>query len=144
MFSTLQAGMVTIYAGLDGMPHIRTFSRADADRGALGLLVARQAGLCAGRERPGRSHAGDIAGNWSGSNDGHLLTLRGGVCVMPANGTSYLVYGVFSADHAARDGAATFRAFGCSDAALLDMNNPVLAYGAVYRQEQGRIEAEHL
>jgi hypothetical protein len=69
--------------------------------------------------------------------------MRAGVCVLPADGTSYLVYGVFSAatPHAM---ATAFRAFGCSDAALLDMNAPVLVYGAVYHAEEGRVMAEHL
>jgi hypothetical protein len=143
VFSRLNPGLVTIFAGLDGMPHIRTFGVEDARKGALGLLVARQAGLSLVENGKDGPHANDINGNWSGSNDGHLLTMRAGVCVLPADGTSYLVYGVFSAatPHAM---AATFRAFGCSDAALLDMNSPVLVYGAIYHAEEGRVTAEHL
>jgi hypothetical protein len=69
--------------------------------------------------------------------------MRGGVCELPANGTTYLVYGVFT-DATPRAMAATFHAFGCRDAALLDMNAPILVYAAIYRQQQGKLAAEPL
>jgi hypothetical protein len=134
---------MTIFAGLDGIAHMRSFSTEDAGRGAAGLLVARQTGFPLVESGEEGAHVGDYSGNWSGSNDKQLLTMRASACVIPGNGTSWLVYGVFTSA-TPKQMATTLKALGCKDAGLLDMNSPVLVYGAIYGHDQGRLLPEHL
>jgi hypothetical protein len=144
VFSTLQPDQMTILAGLDGQPRMRVLSQNDASLGTRGLLFARQTGYPLIEDGQDGSHLTDPNGNWSGANDLHPLTLRSGACLLPGAGTNFLVYAVFTAS-TPKAMATTFRALGCREAALLDMNYPILVYSAVYyRDASGRLRVEHL
>ena len=143
VLSTLHAGLMTVTAGLDGIPSMHVMGPLEALNGASGLLVARQTGTPLVEDGLEGEHVGDAGGNWSGDGNGRLLTMRGGACLLPANGTTYLVYGVFTSG-TPRDMSASFHAMGCRDAVLLDMNSPILTFGAVYRQDHDGPVAEHL
>ena len=85
------------------------------------------------------------AGNWSGSAEAQLRTLRAGSCLREVEGRQFLIYAYFST--ATPSGMArTFQAYGCDYAMLLDMNSQELTYMALYPQIEGDdwIEAQHL
>lgn len=142
IFSRLQAGLMTFFAGADGKPSLRTW-RDDDGFEAGRLLFARQTGYALLENGAFGEHLMDPNGNWSGSNDGHLLTMRAGVCLLNQEGHDWLVYGLFSAT-TPRGMAQTFKAYGCISATLLDMNSPLLTYAAVYHHEKGQISSDKL
>ncbi len=142
IFSRLQPGLMTFFAGADGKPDLRTWR--DEDRSEAGrLLFARQTGYALLENGTFGAHLMDPNGNWSGSNDGHLLTMRAGVCLLAQGGRTWLVYGLFSAT-TPHGMAQTFKAYGCGSATLLDMNSPLLTYAAVYHHEKGQISSDKL
>ena len=84
------------------------------------------------------------AGNWSGSAEGKLRSLRAGACIVEADEQRFLVYGWFSAATPAGM-ARVFLAAGCTGAMLLDMNALEHTYLAVYtRGVDGAVVPHHL
>jgi len=84
------------------------------------------------------------AGNWSGSADAQLRTLRGGACTRQVDGRQFLIYAYFSTATPSAM-ARTFQAYGCDNAMLLDMNSQEHTYMALYPQtDSDWIEVEHL
>ena len=83
------------------------------------------------------------AGNWSGSADEKLRTLRAGTCLIERDGRRFLVYGYFSSA-TPRAMAHAFQAYGCSYAMHLDMNALEHTYLALYPRSAGRVVVEHL
>ncbi|WP_127903424.1 hypothetical protein [Solirhodobacter olei] len=148
IFSKLHTGLVTLYGLTDGTIGMKTWDKAD---NALlpQLVFARQNGVAliepdaSGKGIPGPYVAQWGPGNWSGSAKGHLRTERGGACLRDANGTTYLIYALFSSATPSAM-ARTFEAYGCRTAMLLDMNAPVFTYLALYVHDGGTIEVEHL
>jgi len=82
-------------------------------------------------------------GNWSGSADERLRTLRAGACVVEQAGRRFLVYGYFSSA-TPRAMARVFLAYGCSYAMHLDMNALEHTYLALYPRSGSRLGVEHL
>src|SRR4029450_7284132 len=83
------------------------------------------------------------AGNWSGSADKKLRTLRAGLCLQESQGKQFLVYGYFSS--ATPSGMArVFQASGCRYAMLRDMNALEHTYMALYHRQGSRLLTEHL
>jgi len=82
-------------------------------------------------------------GNWPGSADKKLRTLRAGLCLQESQGKQFLVYGYFSSATPASM-ARVFQACGCRYAMLLDMNALEHTYMAVYRMEGSRLLTQHL
>lgn len=148
VFSTLQPGLSTLLVTVDGRVDIRTWRPGD---GALlpTLRFARQNGVplvettSAGAPMLGRFVDQWGAGNWSGSADEHLRTLRAGACILEQGASRYLVYGYFST---ATPGtmARVFLALGCRDAMHLDMNALEHTYLALYAHAGKRVEVQHL
>ena len=83
------------------------------------------------------------AGNWSGSADEQLRTLRAGACVLAHEGRRFLVYGYFSSA-TPRAMARVFLAYGCRYAMLLDMNALEHTYLALYPRSGSRMGVQHL
>jgi hypothetical protein len=83
------------------------------------------------------------AGNWSGSAEAKLRTLRAGACIQEADGKRFLVYGYFSTATPSVM-ARTFQAYGCKYAMLLDMNALEHTYLALYVRHDGEVHVEHL
>ena len=83
-------------------------------------------------------------GNWSGSADERLRTLRAGACIVADAGRRFLVYGYFSSA-TPRAMAQVFLAYGCGYAMHLDMNALEHTYLALYPPRTGaQLSVEHL
>ena len=82
-------------------------------------------------------------GNWSGSADKKLRTLRAGLCLQEAEGKQFLLYGYFSSATPSSM-ARVFQACGCRYAMLLDMNALEHTYMAVYHMQGSRLLTQHL
>jgi hypothetical protein len=82
-------------------------------------------------------------GNWSGSADAKLRTVRAGACFQQAGTKQFLIYGYFSTATPSAM-AAVFQAYGCRYAMLLDMNSIEHTYLALYGIRDGKVEVQHL
>jgi hypothetical protein len=149
VFSTLQRGLATLLVGDDGTVEMKTWQRDDERRLAR-LRYARQNGVALVEPGPagGTPVFGALveqwgAGNWSGSAQEQLRTLRAGACLIGQGERRYLVYGYFSAA-TPRAMAQVFRAYGCHYAMHLDMNALEHTYLALYPGGTPQRGIEHL
>jgi len=149
VFSTLQPGLSTLYVLDDGSVDMKTWSRAD-DRLLGRIRHARQNGvpLIERSATGGPSVAGSLVdqwgpGNWSGSAEEKLRSLRAGACLVEQAGRRFLVYGYFSTA-TPRAMARVFGAYGCRYAMHLDMNALEHTYLALYPHGDSRITVEHV
>jgi len=143
VFSKLQPGLSTLFVLDDGSVHMRRW-RAE-DRALLPRVrFARQNGVPLIDEGvPGDQVTSWLGGNWSGSAEAELRTLRGGACLKTAEGRDYLIYAYFSTATPSAM-ARTFQAYGCEHAMLLDMNSQEHTYMALYTLEDGQPQPRHL
>ncbi len=82
-------------------------------------------------------------GNWSGSAEEDLRTLRAGLCLQDSGQHRFLIFGYFSAATPSAM-ARVFQAYHCRYAMHLDMNALEHTYLALYvRRNQQRV-VEHL
>lgn len=149
LFSKLQPGLATVTVTDDGRVDLRTWTTAD-DANFEQLRYARQNGvpLIEFDARLGRSLPGDLVnlwgpGNWSGSANEDLRTLRAGLCLQETAERRFLIYGYFSGATPSAM-ARTFQAYGCKYAMHLDMNALEHTYLALYVQRQRQVLVEHL
>ncbi|MBV7408417.1 hypothetical protein [Maritimibacter sp. DP1N21-5] len=139
-FSRLMPNLATLYVTLDGTVGMKTWTEEDNDV-VPDLRYARQNGVpLVVRNEAGQSVPGDRVsnwggGNWSGSAEAELRTLRAGVCLREVNGRQFLIYGYFSSVTPSAM-ARVFQAYDCGYGMLLDMNSPELTYLAVYKQNE--------
>ena len=82
-------------------------------------------------------------GNWSGSANEDLRTVRAGLCLQEAGGRRFLVYAYFSSASPSAM-ARVFQAYRCRYAMHLDMNALEHTYLGLYAAEGGRRTVEHL
>ena len=149
VLSKLQPGLATLYALTDGTVEMKTWT--DADDIMLPFVAhARQNGVpllaphpASGGPAPGTRVNQWGAGNWSGSAEGKLRSIRAGACLMETASRRFLVYAHFSSATPSAM-ARVFQAYGCRYAMLLDMNAPVHTYLAAYPRKEGRVVVEHL
>lgn len=147
-FSTLQPGLATLYVRDDGFVGMKTWSAQD-DALLPRLRHARQNGVAlverdaAGRPVPGALVTRWGEGNWSGSADEKLRTLRAGACLVETPQQRFLVYGYFSAATPSTM-ARTFLAYGCTYAMHLDMNALEHTYLALYTHRPDELLVQHL
>jgi hypothetical protein len=149
VLSKLRPGLATLVVFDDGRVDLRTW--ADADEASLSRVRhARQNGvpilepdLASQRIVAGSRVRNWGPGNWSGSADRKLRTLRAGLCLQEEQGKEFLVYGYFSSATPSAM-ARVFEASGCRYAMLLDMNALEHTYLAVYRQDGARLLTQHL
>ncbi|MBF9059879.1 hypothetical protein HKCCSP123_11875 [Rhodobacterales bacterium HKCCSP123] len=143
LFSRLWPNLATLYVTDTGEVGMRTWS--DEDAGLTGDLVfARQNGVPLIEDGvPGSRVTSWGGGNWSGSAEAQLRTLRAGACLRRIEDRPFLIYAYFST--ATPSGMArTFQAYQCDYAMLLDMNSQELTYLAVYTRDGDDIETRHL
>ncbi|CUH64142.1 hypothetical protein TG4357_01104 [Thalassovita gelatinovora] len=149
VLSKLQPDLSTLYRLTDGTIVMKTWQESD---NALlpKITFARQNGVplvvtdpATGQPVPGDRVTQWGPGNWSGSADADLRTLRAGACMAQANGHRYLIYGYFSTATPSAM-ARTFQAYGCNYAMLLDMNALEHTYLALYVAQGGKRHVEHL
>ncbi len=150
VFSKLQPGLATIYALNDGRVDMKTWTEED-NQLLPRIRYARQNGVpiimkfdpVAPMSVPGPFVSRWAEGNWSGSEDKKLRTMRGAVALQEFQGRRFLFYAFFwSATPSAM--ARVFQAYRCSYAMLLDMNALEHTYLAVYRQEGSNLFVQHL
>lgn len=149
VFSKLQPGLATIFALDDGTVQMKTWQEAD-NRLLARIKYARQNGVPLvefdeGRRAivPGSLVARWGPGNWSGSQDAKLRTIRSGAAVQRSNRKRFLIYAVFS-DATPSAMARVFQAYQCDYAMLLDMNALEHTYCALYRRTGPHLEIDHL
>lgn len=152
VFSKLQPGLATIFVLDDGSVQMKTWQESD-NKLLARIKDARQNGVpvvefddATRSTVPGRLVAKWGPGNWSGSEDEKLRTIRGGAALQlrssPAN-KSFLIYAVFSAATPSAM-ARVFQAYQCNYAMLLDMNALEHTYLALYRRSGSEMTVEHL
>jgi len=82
-------------------------------------------------------------GNWSGSEDMKLRTMRAGAALQRNGRKRFLIYAVFS-DATPSAMARVFQAYRCDYAMLLDMNALEHTYLALYRRSGSQLFVDHL
>ncbi len=149
VFSKLQPDLATLFVEDDGTVGMKTWAAGD-EPGLPQIKHARQNGVplieydeASRRSSPGALIASWGPGNWSGSSDERLRTLRAGACLLVSGTSRYLVYGYFSTATPSAM-ARVFQAYGCRYAMHLDMNALEHTYFAIYTHEGGRIAVQHL
>ena len=150
VYSKLQPGLATLYVLDDGTIDMRTWTAADE---ALlpRVRFARQNGVPLVETDPA-SHAsvpGPLVakwgpGNWSGSAEKNLRSIRAGICLQDTGTKRFLIYGYFSTATPSAM-ARVFQAYGCGYAMLLDMNALEHTYLALYvHKAGGGLVVQHL
>lgn len=149
VFSKLQPGLATIYVRADGFVEMKTWEEAD-DKLLPGIRYARQNGVplvefdeATQSGVPGRLVMQWGPGNWSGSEDAKLRTMRSGVGLQQAGAKRFFIYAVFSTATPSAM-VRVFQAYRCRYAMLLDMNALEHTYLAVYRRTDSRLIVDHL
>ena len=149
VFSKLQPGLATIFMLDDGRIEMKTWSETD-DKLLPKMKHARQNGVpiidfddASRSSVPGALVARWGPGNWSGSEDMKLRTMRSGVALQRNGGRRFLIYAVFS-DATPSAMARIFQAYRCDYAMLLDMNALEHTYLAVYRRSGSQVFVDHL
>jgi len=148
-FSRLQPGLSTIIVTNSGFVDLKTWQTSDNIQ-LPHIRYARQNGvpLVATDEKSGRSEPGALvpfwgAGNWSGSAEGLLRSLRAGLAVHENGGKRFILYGYFSTATPSTM-ARVFQAYQVKYAMLMDMNALEHTYLALYKQERKQISVQHL
>jgi hypothetical protein len=149
IFSKLQPALATVYRDTGGVVNMKTWTVQD-DTMLASLVDARQNGVplidydpLTHRSAPGSLVTQWGAGNWSGSSDEQLRTLRAGVCLQDTPIRHFLIFGYFSTATPSAM-VRVFQAYGCRYAMLLDMNALEHTYFALYTRSQGQILVQHL
>ena len=149
VFSKLQPELATVLVRDDGAVDVRTWTTADNVM-LPHVRYARQNGVPLIEYDPvlRMGVPGDLVnlwgpGNWSGSANEDLRTLRAGLCLQESGPRRFLIYGYFSAATPSAM-ARVFQAYHCRYALHLDMNALEHTYLALYvRRNQQRL-VEHL
>lgn len=149
VMSKLIPGLATAIVFDDGTVEVKTWSEQDNAQ-LYRVYHARQNGVpiidydaATGRSKPGAFVKSFANGNWSGSSEGDLRTLRASLGLLEHEGSRFLVYGYFSTATPSAM-ARVFGAYHCKYAMLLDMNALVHTYMAVYRMQANQFEVQHL
>ncbi len=150
ILSKLQPHLSTLYVLTDGTIGMKTWEVADSTMLSR-IRFARQNGVPILERDPKTGHGvpGPLVtrwgpGNWSGSADAKLRTLRAGACMRTNGDKRFLIYGYFSTGTPSSM-ARTFQAYGCEYAMLLDMNALEHTHLALFvRSEDGTVNVEHL
>ena len=143
VFSKLQPGLATLLMFNDGSVDMKTW--AEADNALLGRVRhARQNGVpLIEAGAPGSLVAKWGPGNWSGSEDAKLRTIRAAVALQSHAGKRWLIYAVFS-DATPSAMARVFQAYAVRGAMLTDMNALEHTYLALYRRAGVEMAVDHL
>ena len=149
VFSKLQPGLATIFVLDDGSLQMKSWAAQD-DQLLGKLKYARQNGvpLVEFDERSQSTVPGGLVnkwgpGNWSGSEDMALRTIRAGAALQSNGKKHFLIYAVFS-DATPSAMARVFQAYRCRYAMHLDMNALEHTYLAMYRQAGSQLFVDHL
>ena len=150
IFSTPQPGLATIVVYRNGEVLLKTWTEddyKDYDK----ILHIRQNGvpLTEWDEEGERPVVGEFVekwgeGNWSGSQDQKLRSLRAGVCQVLDKDKNFLIYGYFSSATPVAM-AKVFESYGCHYSFHLDMNALEHTYLALYNADKKKsAKPQHL
>ena len=149
VFSKLQSGLSTLFVQDDNSVGMKTWTDDD-NRLLPRIKHARQNGVpvvefdqASQSTAPGALIRNWGPGNWSGSEDLKLRTMRSGVALQNNAGKRFLIYAVFSAATPSAM-ARVFQAYRCDYAMLLDMNALEHTYLALYRRSGPQMFVDHL
>ena len=149
VFSKLQPGLATVLVLDDGQTTMKTWQERDNEL-LPRVKYARQNGvpLVEFDEASHSTVPGSLVnkwgpGNWSGSEEMKLRTIRAGLALQKSGAKTFLIYAVFS-DATPSAMARIFQAYQCQYAFLLDMNALEHTYLAVYRRSGGQLSIDHL
>jgi hypothetical protein len=149
VFSKLLPGLSTLYVLDDGMVDMKTWTDQDDDL-LPRIKHARQNGVpliehdpATNGSVPGPLVAQWGPGNWSGSADEKLRSLRAGACLQETPTRRFLIYGYFSTATPSVM-ARVFQAYGCRYAMHLDMNALEHTYLALYLWTSAQFRVEYL
>ena len=149
VLSKLVPGLSTLYVLDDGTIGMKTWTVQD-DALLPRIRFARQNGVplieydpAAGVSAPGPLVNQWGPGNWSGSADEKLRSLRAGACLEETQSRRFLIYGYFSTATPSAM-ARVFQAYRCRYAMHLDMNALEHTYLALYAHKGSQLVVEHL
>jgi hypothetical protein len=146
VLSRLQPGLSTAAVFDGGHVELGTWTGEGLEQ----VRFARQNGVplierdaASGRAEPGALVTSWGAGNWSGSKERSLRTLRAGLCLLESGGRRFLAYGYFSSATPSAM-ARVFQGYGCRYAMHLDMNALEHTYLAIYHAQDSQLRVQHL
>ena len=149
VFSQLEPGLATIFVLNDGSVQMKTWDLQD-DAELPKIKHARQNGvpLVEFDDRSQATVPGGLVnkwapGNWSGSEEMKLRTIRAGAALLTNGKKRFLAYAVFS-DATPSAMARVFQAYRCSYAMHLDMNALEHTYLALYRRVGSQLFVDYL
>lgn len=149
ILSTLQPGLATIVMFAGGDVEMKTWTEEDKARLAQ-IRHARQNGVALiefDRSRrtgvPGRLVNQWGPGNWSGSQDMRLRTIRAAAAIQQTESRRFFIYSVFSAATPSAM-ARVLQAYQCRYAMMLDMNALEHTYLALHKRAGSSLSLEHL
>jgi len=149
LFSKLQPGVATIFVLDDGSIQMKTWEKQD-DRLLVKVKYARQNGvpLVEFDERSQSTVPGQLVnkwgpGNWSGSEDDKLRTMRSGIAIQHSGRKRFLIYAVFS-DATPSAMARVFQAYRFRYGMPLDMNALEHTYCTLYRRAGSQLVVDYL
>jgi len=149
VFSKLQPGLATIFVLNDGSLQMTTWEQQD-DQLLANIKYARQNGVALVEfdERSQSTVPGQLVnkwgpGNWSGSEDMSLHTIRSGIALQWNGRKRFLIYAVFS-DATPSAMARVFQAYRFRYGMPLDMNALEHTYLATYRRVGSQLVVDHL
>jgi hypothetical protein len=149
VFSKLQPGLSTVFVLDDGAVGMQTWTDDD-NRLLPRIKHARQNGVPIVERDPESQSTVPGAlvktwgpGNWSGSEDVKLRTMRSGLAIGTNGRKRFLIYAVFSSATPSAM-ARVFQAYRCDYAMLLDMNALEHTYLALYRRAGSQMYVDHL
>ncbi len=149
VLSTLQPGLATLLVRDSGAVEMKTWS--DEDNQKIGRIIqGRQNGAPIiewdsefQKPIPGSLVAKWAPGNWSGSANKKLRTLRAGIALQQTDDKRFLIYGYFSTATPSAM-ARVFQAYNCRYAMHLDMNALEHTYLALYHKKDTHLLVQHL
>lgn len=149
VFSTLQPGLATIFVLDDGSVQMKTWDLPD-NAVLPKIKHARQNGVAlvefddkSQATVPGRLVNKWGPGNWSGSEEMKLRTIRAGAALLSNGKKRFLAYAVFS-DATPSAMARVFQAYRCRYAMHLDLNALEHTYLALYRRAGSQLFVDYL
>jgi hypothetical protein len=149
VFSKLEPGLATVFVLDDGSVQMKTWDAQD-DGVLPKIKHARQNGVPLvefdeGSQAtvPGRLVNKWGPGNWSGSEEMKLRTIRAGAALQSNGRKRFLIYAVFS-DATPSAMARVFQAYRCRYGMHLDMNALEHTYLALYRRTGSQLFVDYL
>jgi len=149
IFSKLQPGLATVLVMSDGTVDLKTWMMPDEEQ-LPRVRFARQNGVpliefdaAHGASAPGNLVNQWGPGNWSGSANEDLRTLRAGLCLQQNGSRRFLIYAYFSSATPSAM-ARVFQGYSCQYAMQSDINAPEHTYLALYVRHANERLIEHL